>query len=115
MDRCSEMIGLLAKLWTFAWLWRIAREDIRSFTIPNAYTLAILAASPFLSTATLSGRVLAALLPIVLIPFMGMGDVKLYSALGFGLGMLPLLQIVCLSSLAGGGYAGVLLLLQKPS
>lgn len=107
------MIRVLAELWTFVWLLLISREDLRSFTIPNKYILAILAAAPFLSAASLSSRILAALLPAILIPFMGMGDVKLYSALGFGVGIWPLLQIVCLSSLAGGVVAGLLLLLHR--
>lgn len=107
------MIRFLADAWVVFWLVRISLEDLHSYTIPDRYILAILAAAPFLSAVSLSSRLLAALLPAILIPFMGMGDVKLYSALGFGVGIWPLLQIVCLSSLAGGVVAGLLLLLHR--
>ena len=100
-------------IWTVFWLVRISAEDIRSFTIPNRYTFAILLAAPFLSEAPMSMRLLAALLPAILIPLMGMGDVKLYAALGFCLGPRPLLQIACGSMLAGGVYAGALVLFRK--
>ena len=100
-------------IWTIFWLARISIEDARSYIIPNRYTLAILLAAPFLSAAPLGMRLLAALLPAVLIPLMGMGDVKLYAALGFCLGLRPLLQIACASLLAGGVYAGALVLLKK--
>lgn len=107
------MIRFLANAWVVFWLVRLSLEDLRSYIIPDHCVLAILAAAPFLSAASLSSRILAALLPAILIPFMGMGDVKLYSALGFGVGIWPLLQIVCLSSLAGGVVAGLLLLLHR--
>ncbi|MBR5641464.1 MAG: prepilin peptidase [Firmicutes bacterium] len=100
-------------LWAVFWLIRISIEDLRSYTIPNLYTLALLAAAPVLSDAAIPARLLAAALPLALIPFMGMGDVKLYSALGFCLGPRALLQIVCGSMLAGGIYAAALLLLKK--
>ena len=100
-------------IWTVFWLVRIAVEDVRSLTIPDRYTIAILAAAPFLSSTPLDARLLAAAVPAVLIPLMGMGDVKLYSALGFCLGFRPLLCIACGSMLTGGIYAGVLLLLKK--
>ena len=100
-------------LWTFFWLLRITIEDLRSFTIPNRFTLAILLAAPFLSEAPIGMRILAAALPFCLGPFLGMGDVKLYSALGFCLGPVPLLRIACGSLLAGGLYAAALLVLRK--
>ena len=100
-------------LWTIFWLLRITIEDIRSFTIPNRFTLAILLAAPFLSAAPFGMRFLAAVLPFCLVPFLGMGDVKLYSALGFCLGPMPLLRIACGSLLAGGLYAAALLVLRK--
>ena len=100
-------------IWTVFWLVRIAVEDVRSLTIPDRYTIAILAAAPFLSSVPLGARLFAAAVPAVLIPLMGMGDVKLYSALGFCLGFRPLLCIACGSMLTGGIYAGVLLLLKK--
>lgn len=100
-------------IWTLFWLARISAEDLRSYTIPNRYTLAILLAAPFLSAAPAGMRLLAALLPACLIPLMGMGDVKLYAALGFCLGPRPLLQIACASMLSGGVYAGALVLLKK--
>ena len=34
-------------LWTIFWLLRITIEDLRSFTIPNRFTLAILLAALF--------------------------------------------------------------------
>jgi Flp pilus assembly protein protease CpaA len=54
-------------LWTIFWLLRITIEDIRSFTIPNRFTLAILLAAPFLSAAPVSMRLLAAALPFCLL------------------------------------------------
>ena len=107
------MIRILTVLWTLFWLGRISAEDIRSFTIPNRYMLAILPAAPFLSSVALPLRILAALLPAVLIPLMGMGDVKLYGALGFCLGPAALLQIACASMLAGGVCAGILVMFKK--
>ena len=107
------MMKILAELWTLVWLLLISREDFRSFTIPNTYTLAILAAAPFLSSAPFSARILAAMLPAVLIPFMGMGDIKLFSVLGFCLGPFASLSI-CSGSLLGAGlYAAVLLALKR--
>ena len=100
-------------IWTLFWLARISIEDARSYTIPNRYTLAILLAAPFLSAEPPGMRLLATLLPACLIPLMGMGDVKLYAALGFCLGPRPLLQIACASMLAGGVYAGMLVLLKR--
>ena len=107
------MAALIAKFWVGIWLSCISVEDVRSFTIPDRYTLAILAASPFLSDAPILHRILAALLPLLLLPLMGMGDIKLYSALGFGFGLAGLLQLVCLSMLVGGLAAALLLLLRK--
>ena len=106
-------MGTLFFLWVVFWLLLLSIEDIRSFTIPNRCVLAILAAAPFLSSTPFSMRLLASLLPAALIPCMGMGDVKLYSALGFCLGPAALLRIACGSMLAGGIYAAVLLLLKK--
>ncbi|MBR3035607.1 MAG: prepilin peptidase [Firmicutes bacterium] len=100
-------------IWTVFWLVRIAVEDVRSLTIPDRYTIAILAAAPFLSSTPLGARLFAAVIPAVLIPLMGMGDIKLYSALGFCLGFRPLLRIACGSMLTGGICAGILLLLKK--
>lgn len=100
-------------LWVIFWLLRISIEDIRSFTIPNRFTLAILLAAPFLGSLPAGPRLLAAALPLCLIPFMGMGDVKLYSALGFCLGPAALIRIACTSMLGGGCYAALLLILKK--
>ena len=100
-------------IWILFWLLRISIEDIRSFTIPNRYTLAILVAALFLPGISVPSRLLAALLPFALIPLMGMGDVKLYSALGFTLGPHNLLQIACISMLSGGVYAVMLLTVKK--
>ena len=100
-------------IWTLFWLLPISLEDIRSFTIPDRFTLAILLAAPFLCDLPAAPRLLAAVLPLCLIPFMGMGDVKLYCALGFCLGPAALLRIACASMLMGGFYAGALLLLKK--
>ena len=105
----------ISSIWALFWLTRIALEDARSLTIPNRYTLAILLAAPFLSAVPLPLRLLAALLPAVLIPLMGMGDVKLYAALGACLGPAALLRIACASMLTGGAYAGILLLQKKAS
>ena len=104
---------LLLDAWVLFWLLRISIEDIRSFTIPNRYTLAVLATVLLLPAIPISSRLLAAALPLVLIPLMGMGDVKLYSALGFMLGLRDLLQIACISMLAGGVYAAILLAAKK--
>lgn len=99
----------LVAAWLLFWFFRISLEDMRRFVIPNRFTLAVLAAAPFLDSVPVSARLLAAALPLVFIPLMGMGDVKLYSALGFMLGPRSLLRITCLSLLAGGVYAAVLL------
>ncbi len=104
---------LLLDTWVLFWLVRISIEDIRSFTIPNRYTLAILAAALLFPAIPISSRLLAAALPLVLIPFMGMGDVKLYSALGFMLGLRDILRIACISMLAGGVCAAILLAAKK--
>ena len=104
---------ILLNAWILFWLARISIEDVRSFTIPNGYTLAVLAAGLFLCDVPVGSRLLAAALPFALVPLMGMGDVKLYSALGFSLGLRGLLRIACLSMLAGGLYAGALLAFKR--
>ena len=103
----------LINAWVLFWLLRISIEDIRRFTIPDLYTLAILTAAPFLFDIPFLSRLLAAALPFALIPLMGMGDVKLYSALGFSFGLQGLLKISCLSMLAGGIYAAMLLSMKR--
>ena len=108
-----QMLKALAKLWTLVWLVLISREDLRSFTIPNVYTLAILAAAPFLSHFPVKRRLLACILPAVLIPFMGMGDIKLFAVLGFCLGPFDLFYICAGSLLCAGLYAAVLLMLKR--
>jgi Flp pilus assembly protein protease CpaA len=115
MDYFSDLqiLKVMAKLWTLLWLLLISKEDMRSFTIPNLYTLAILAAAPFLSHSPLKLRFLACVLPAVLIPFMGMGDIKLFSVLGFCLGPTSLLYICAGSMLCAGLYAAVLLALKR--
>ena len=107
------MVQFVIKAWVLFCLFQISMEDIRSYTIPNIYTAAILAASPLLCTVPIHLRVLAAVFPAVLIPLMGMGDVKLYGALGFVLGPFTLLQIACISMLTGGIYAAALLIFRR--
>ncbi len=107
------MKTLLLNVWIVFWLLRISIEDIRSLTIPNRYTLAVLAAALFLPVIPFRSRILAAAIPLVLIPLMGMGDVKLYSALGFMLGPRSLFRIACISMLAGGVYAAMLLSMKR--
>lgn len=104
---------VLVKAWILFWLLRIAKEDLRSYTIPNIYTAAILVTAPLFCTVPIQLRIFAAVLPAVLIPLMGMGDVKLYGALGFVLGPGQLLRIACFSMLAGGVYAAFLLVSRK--
>lgn len=107
------MKTLVLDIWILYWLLRISLEDLRSFTIPDLYTAAVLAAAPFLFDIPFPSRLLAAALPFALVPLMGMGDVKLYSVLGFSSGLRRLLGIACISMLAGGAYAAVLLAVKK--
>ena len=115
MNSFSDMqiLNVLARLWVLIWLLLISKEDLRSFTIPDAYTLAILTAAPFLSHCPVKLRFLACVLPVVLIPFMGMGDIKLFSVLGFCLGPFALLYICAGSLLCAGLYAMVLLVSKR--
>ncbi len=100
---------ILASLWIIYWLYRIAREDLRSLTIPDEFTLAILASAPFIANAPLKLRLLAALLPFALAFVLGMGDIKLFCALGFCLGPAALIKIAGASLAAGGVTAAILL------
>ena len=100
---------ILASLWIIYWLYRIAREDLRSLTIPDEFTLAILASAPFIANAPLKLRLLAALLPFALAFVLGMGDIKLFCALGFCLGFVVFIKIAGASLAAGGVTAAILL------
>ncbi|MCQ2561653.1 MAG: hypothetical protein MJ186_06365 [Clostridia bacterium] len=102
---------IAANLWILFWLAAAARRDLKTLTIPPAAVLAIAAAAPWAGCAGPGARLMAAGLPLILIPCMGMGDVKLYSALGLSLGPAPLLRIGALSMLLGGLYAFMLLIL----
>ncbi len=104
---------ILAALWIIYWLYRIAREDLKSLTIPDEFTLAILAAAPFVTDEALKARFIAALLPLALVFVLGMGDVKLLCALGFCLGPAALIKITGTSLAAGGIAAAILLIAEK--
>lgn len=102
---------VLAYLWILFWLAAAAREDLKSYTIPNTAVLAIAAAAPWAEGP--GARLAAACLPLALAFFMGMGDVKLYSALGLCLGPAALGGIIVSSLLLGGIVAFILLGLKK--
>ena len=102
----------IAVLWTIGWLVCAAAVDIRRMIIPDRCVLAILLAAPFFTGPTALCRLAAAAAAILLIPCMGMGDVKLFAALGLCTGS-AVFKIAAAAMLWGGIYAFAMLTLGK--
>lgn len=96
---------------------QVAISDLFARRVSNRVLLAVLACvlamqllqlggTPSLGNCLLGGVVgLAALLPFYAIGWMGAGDVKLFSVIGFLLGGSALLPIWVIASLAAGAHA----------
>ena len=96
---------------------QVAISDLVARRVSNQALLAVLACAatmqllqigdpPSLSSCLLGGVIgLTALLPFYAIGWMGAGDVKLFSVVGFLLGSSVLLPIWIIASLAAGAHA----------
>ncbi|WP_269790688.1 prepilin peptidase [Stenotrophomonas sp. Iso1] len=95
---------------------QVAISDLTARRVSNRALLAVLGmavfaqavggATPSVADCLLGGVIgLAVLLPFHLIGWMGAGDVKLFSTIGFLLGAKALLPIWVCASLAAGGHA----------
>lgn len=96
---------------------QVAISDLTARRVSNRALLAVLSmvvfarlfangTAPSVADCVLGGIVgLAVLLPFHLVGWMGAGDVKLFSTIGFLLGAKALLPIWVCASLAAGGHA----------
>ncbi|MGH8054134.1 MAG: A24 family peptidase [Stenotrophomonas sp.] len=96
---------------------QVAISDLTARRVSNRVLLAVLCvvlvaqlfgngAAPSVADCLLGGVIgLAVLLPFHVIGWMGAGDVKLFSTIGFLLGAKALLPIWVCASLAAGGHA----------
>ncbi len=94
------------------YLAHVSRVDIERREISNAAPIIIIMSSPFLTELFFADRVigfLAVLVPTLIISlqtgWLGMGDVKLLSAVGFTLGAVPT-YIITLLALSAALAAG---------
>ena len=116
---------LFVNLWVLILLTIISAADMKHMMIPDVCILLLLPAALF-SSENLKGRMAAAASVWILfltsaaisallrrpVP-MGMGDIKLFSAIGLISGLSGLIFVFTVSSLACGAFSAILLILKK--
>ena len=91
---------------------RLCYTDIKRFELEHLF-IALMLPCFFCFDVPFAGRLLGALLPFIIYHFLGLGDILLFSALGFIMGTEALLTIFSAASLASGIVCAVSLALKK--
>ena len=106
------ILHCFAFIWIFLLLLRLSYTDLKTQELENLHiALIIIPACVF--SVKMEYRIIGSLFPLIMTPFLGFGDILLYSALGFVFGIDNLIIIMSISAILGGLYALFLLATKK--